>query len=62
MGQENYIKLPKQGTNPRGVEMAWSAMKQLLVNKNTFSISITWKKEKIDFRPFDGWVELWQMD
>jgi hypothetical protein len=62
MGRENYIKLPKQGTNPRGVEMTWNAMKQLLANQKTYSIPINWKKEKIGFRPFDRWVELWQMD
>jgi hypothetical protein len=62
IGHENYIKLPKQGTNPRGVEITSNAMKQLLSNKNTNSIPIDWKKEKINFRPFDRWIELWQMD
>jgi hypothetical protein len=56
MGRENYIKLPKQRTNPRGVEMAWTAMKQLLANSKTYSIAINWKKEKINFRPLDRWV------
>jgi hypothetical protein len=62
MGRENYIKLPKQGTNPRGVEMAWNAMQQLLANSETYSIAINWRKEKINFRPFDRWVKLWQID
>jgi hypothetical protein len=62
MRHENHIKLPKQRTNPRGVEMTWNAMKQLLANQKTYGIPINWKKEKIDFRPFDRWVELWQMD
>jgi hypothetical protein len=62
MGRENYIKLPKQGTNPRGVEMTWNAMKQLLAHSKTYSIAIDWKKESVNFRPFYRWVELWQMD
>jgi len=62
MGHENYIKLPKAGTNPRGVEMSGIAMNQLIANPNTMRILINWKKESIDFKPFARWVELWQMD
>jgi hypothetical protein len=62
MGRENYIKLPKPGTNPRGVEMTGTAMKQLVNNPNTMRILIDWKKESIDFKPFAKWVELWQID
>ena len=62
MGHENYIKLPKPGTNPRGVEISVEAMTQLIDNHNTLRILINWKKELIDFKPFARWVELWQMD
>jgi hypothetical protein len=62
MGYDHYIKLPKQGTNPRGVEISLSAMKNLLANENVYKIPIYWKEEKIDFEPFDRWVELWQTD
>jgi hypothetical protein len=62
MGRHNYIKLPKQGTNPRGVEMSAEAMNQLINNPNTMRILIDWKKETIDFKPFERWVDLWQQD
>jgi hypothetical protein len=62
IGRQNYIKLPKQGTNPRGVEMTAKAIKLLMMNENTLKISINWKKESIDFKPFERWVNLWQED
>jgi hypothetical protein len=62
MGHENYIVLPKPGTNPRGIEMSNVAMRQLVNNPNTMRILINWRKESIDFKPFARWVELWQMD
>jgi len=60
MGRETYIKLPKAGTNPRGVEMSGKAIQELLQHKNTLSIPINWKKEIIDFKPFKRWIELWE--
>ena len=62
MGRENYIKLPKQGTNPRGVEMTGKAMQRLLSNQQTLKIPIDWKKEVINFKPFERWIELWRQD
>ena len=62
MGRENYIKLPKQGTNPRGVEMTGKAMLQLLSNPQTLEIPINWKKEVVNFKPFKRWIELWSQD
>lgn len=62
IGKDEYIKLPKAGTNPRGVEISSLALKTLLSHSNTFKIPIEWKKEKINFDAFDRWVELWQQD
>ncbi|HRI27322.1 MAG TPA: ThaI family type II restriction endonuclease [Chitinophagales bacterium] len=62
IGNESYIKLPKQGTNPRGVEMTGNALKMVLEHPNTIHLSIEWKKETQHFTPFDRWVELWQKD
>ena len=59
IGKENYIKLPKEGTNPRGVEMHGDAMKILTVDKRTLCIPIDWKREKIDFNAFERWVDHW---
>lgn len=62
IGRENYIKLPKKGTNPRGVEMTGSALRELLNQDGIYVIPINWTKEKIDFKPYKRWIELWQED
>lgn len=60
--REKYIKLPKQGTNPRGIKIQNFAMKSLIENKKTYKIPISWQKEKIKFNPFKRWVEYWEMN
>lgn len=62
LGRNAYIKLPKAGTNPRGVELTKEALYQLINNRNTFSIPIIWKKETIDFKPYQRWIELWEQE
>ena len=62
LNRENYIKLPKVGTNPRGVEMSSIAMKSLVEHNQTHRIIIDWKKEIIEFNPFKKWVEHWEAD
>lgn len=62
MGKESYIKLPKAGTNPRGVELSKHALLKLLEHKDVLVIPINWKKEIIDFKPFKRWIELWEQE
>lgn len=62
MGKNRYIKLPKAGTNPRGVEMTAEAMKKLINNPHAFKIPIDWKKENISFAAYKRWVDLWKDD
>lgn len=62
IGRPSYIKLPKAGTNPRGVELSGQALQKLLQHKDTLSILISWKKEIIDFKPFKRWIELWEQE
>ncbi|MFA7290432.1 MAG: ThaI family type II restriction endonuclease [Melioribacteraceae bacterium] len=62
IGKENYIKLPKAGTNPRGAEMSAIALRTLTNHEHSIKIPIEWKKEIIKFNSFDRWVELWQQD
>ncbi|HPD34553.1 MAG TPA: ThaI family type II restriction endonuclease, partial [Candidatus Kapabacteria bacterium] len=62
IGRENYIKLPKEGTNPRGAEITSSALKLMVDNQDTIKIPIQWEKEIINYNPFNRWVELWQQD
>lgn len=60
IGRASYIKLPKAGTNPRGVELNRQALQKLLQHKDILDIPIYWKKEMIDFKPFKRWIELWE--
>lgn len=62
IGRRSYIKLPKAGTNPRGVELSGQALQELLQHKDTLSIPINWKKEIVDFKPFKKWIELWEQE
>ncbi len=62
MGRENYIKLPKPGTNPRGVEITKEALSQLAKSKETKVIEIDWQRSEIDYHPFKRWVDYWSED
>ena len=62
LGRTTYIKLPKTGTNPRGVELSQQALQELVRHKDTMVIPIHWKKEEIDFKPLKRWIELWERD
>lgn len=57
---DNYFKVYRAGTNPRGVEFSEKAMKMMLDDNSTKSIVIEWKKKIIDYNPFKRWVELWE--
>ena len=60
LGRERYIKLPKPGTNPRGVEFSKEALSRLLTAPETRVIPIEWRKTKIDFNPYKRWVDYWR--
>lgn len=62
IGRENYIKLPKEGTNPRGVEITSNALHVLLEDGRTKVIPIEWKKKEIQYDTYDRWVKLWEED
>lgn len=62
IGRSSYIKLPKAGTNPRGVEITRQALQVLLQHQNVFNIPIDWKREIIEYKPFKRWVELWAQE
>jgi len=59
IGRNQYIKLPKLGTNPRGVEMSGKAIEELSKHKDTKIIEIDWKRETINYNPYDRWVDHW---
>ena len=62
IGRENYIKLPKPGTNPRGVEISRTAMRMLSAHPKTMKIPIRWERKTIPFDPYQRWLELWEQD
>lgn len=62
IGRYKYIKLPKPGTNPRGVEITKEALTSLVNDNLSMSIKIKWKKTKIDYNPYKKWVDYWGED
>ncbi|MEW6001806.1 MAG: ThaI family type II restriction endonuclease [Nitrospirota bacterium] len=58
--RERYIKLPKPGTNPRGVEITKEALSTLIENSETKKIEINWQRTKIEFNSYKRWVDLWR--
>ena len=62
IGRNRYIKLPKPGTNPRGVEITKDALTTLVNDDLSRSIEIGWQKTKIDFNPYKRWVDHWRED
>lgn len=62
MGRQNYIKLPKPGTNPRGIEITKEALSNLVADKGSKRIVINWQRIKIEFNSFKRWVDLWKED
>ena len=61
-GKEFYFKLPKQGTNPRGVEITNEAINKLTEHSQTKMIKINWfrKSDNENYTPYDRLVELWK--
>lgn len=62
LGREGYIRLPKPGTNPRGVEYSKEALLRLLNDKETRVIEIFWEKQPIKFNAYQRWVDLWKQE
>ncbi|GAI64196.1 unnamed protein product, partial [marine sediment metagenome] len=60
IGRERYIKLPKPGTNPRGVEISKEALEALVADKDLKAIEIHWQKTKISYDPYKRWVDHWK--
>jgi len=62
IGRDNYIKLPKVGTNPRGAEITQEALSNLVIDKQCQRIIINWQKTIINFNPYKKWVDFWKED
>jgi hypothetical protein len=62
MTRTTYIKLPKPGTNPRGVEISKEACDLLIQHKDCSSIIIHWEKQVLLYKPYQHWVKQWEQN
>lgn len=61
IGRDRYIKLPKENTNARGVEISSEALSLLEKCEDTKSIDIKFIREKIDYREvYTKWLDAWR--
>jgi hypothetical protein len=61
-GRGKYLKPPKAGTNPRGVEFSKDALLELQ-KEATEKIEIEWKRSKIEdtlYQAYRRWVDYWR--
>ena len=59
IGKDKYFKLPKEGTNPRGVEFGKEAISLMIENPKTLRIKIKWDKGDLEYNVYKRWVEYW---
>lgn len=60
IGADRYIKLPKENTNARGVEISAEALQILENCKDTRCIDINFTRSKIDYREvYTKWLDAW---
>jgi hypothetical protein len=62
IGGDNYIKLPKAGTNPRGIEIQKKALVSLMEDEKSEKIIINWQKSDIKFNAYKRWIDMWKED
>ncbi len=53
LGKEKYLKLPKEGTNPRGVEVSKETVNLLITHPKTLKIKIKWDKGDLEHMRFN---------
>lgn len=62
IGVEEYLKLPKPGTNPRGIEISAKTMQQLVEHSGTRKIAISWQRPEDEYDQYARWIEYWRLD
>lgn len=60
LGKDRYLKLPKAGTNPRGVEISKAGLLKLFEDRNSKCIEIIWRRSRIKYDPYKRWVDYWK--
>ena len=56
LGVERYLKPPKPGINPRGIELFRDGLETLLNDSNTARIRVNWSKSQVNYDPYERWV------
>ncbi len=62
-GKDKYFKLPKVGTNPRGVEFSKETLLRLQEEPRVKKIEIEWKRPETGLSLYDAyrrWVDYWR--
>ena len=68
LGRERYLRFPKHGTNPRGVDICSEGVKELLKHPLTRCLEIEWKRSEgartgeLRLVPYKRWLEYWKSD
>jgi hypothetical protein len=62
LGKERYLKLPVEGTNPRGVEISGESMRIISMHPDTLKVPIFWNKNYTLHKPYQRWLELWKKE
>ena len=60
LGKEKYLKMPKAGTNPRGVEFSKESIRKMLQHPKTSKIKINWIKQDIPYNVYKRWIDFWK--
>ena len=62
LGRERYIKLPPEGTTPRGVEFTRDALSGMVNDISTQKINIFWKRTNTQSNIYKRWLDLWEAE
>lgn len=62
IGRDKYLKLPKPGTNPRGIELSREALRKLMTHDETMKIHVNWIRPDIKYNPYERWLRYWRED
>lgn len=61
LSRKYYFKLPKLGTNPRGVELSKEAVQLMINHADTVAVEINWvRRGKLNSNTYNRWLKYWQ--